>query len=357
MWFMFNRLCRSVYSMITSPKRMLGRGWLDEVIMRVTRGLFIESEGRGVDHLRKRLDSAQLPSPYYRKVNFSKTTIEGVACLLTRPKQPHSNNRVIVYLHGGGYVCGSSNNYKNICCALTYKSNCLVVSPDYRLAPEHPVPAAHKDCLGVIEGVIKEYSESQISLVGDSAGGALAIYCAKELNSKQGNGLIGSSPSSRLSIGSRLSISSRLSSLVLLSPWVDPDAVGGSLDANQRNDFLSKAFIKLSYQAATQGGGEYESYMKLINTDLSMLPPTLIQCGDGELFFDQIQTFASQLVQQGVVVNVQNFTSQFHVFQIFVPLLNDANKAVANIVKFIHHQHNRDKLSYSNELIAAPSSA
>ena len=70
-----------------------------------------------------------------------------------------------------------------------------------------------------------------------------------------------------------------------------------------------------------------------------MLPPTLIQCGSGELFFDQIQTFASQLKQQGVDVTVQNFNAQFHVFQIFAPILNDANRAINNIVQFIRNKH------------------
>ena len=206
---------------------------------------------------------------------------------------------------------------------MAYKSGCLVITPDYRLAPEHPAPAAQEDCLNVVKKVLKQYSRYRIVLSGDSAGGALAVHCATRLATET----------------KQVDKATSLTSLVLLSPWVDPLASNGSMKTNQVHDFLTKDFIQKSYQAGLQERNQYESYLNFTEADLSMLPPTLIQCGSGELFFDQIQTFASQLKQQRVDVTVQNFNSQFHVFQIFAPILNDANRAINNIVQFIRNKH------------------
>ena len=302
-------------SMIGSSARMSGRSWLTELVVRTTRGLFVKANEKGLPWLRAAVGKPVGYHPALSKISSHSRDLAGVPCMLISPKSGASSDKVIVYFHGGGYVAGSPNGHKTILAQLALDTKGLVVAVDYRLAPEHPFPAPQDDCFAVASLVLKTYDNKKVSLAGDSAGGALAIATALQLakaDTKQPD------------------------NLVLLSPWVDPTATDGSIITNEKNDFLISEFLEPSFESLMQGQGKYNERVNFLNTALSDLPKTLVQCGKGEIFHDQIVEFCERAKAQGVDIEVQPYRAQFHVFQLFSAILKDAEDALAEIANFIN---------------------
>jgi acetyl esterase/lipase len=222
---------------------------------------------------------------------------------------------VTLYFHGGGYVLGSPAGYKSILAPLALETSGLVIAPDYRLAPENTFPAPQDDCLTLAKAVIKTYPDKKIVIAGDSAGGALAIATMLEL-AAQGH-------------------CDAVDKLVLLSPWVDPEASGGSIISNEENDFLVPAFLGESIGALMQGQDVSNEKVNFTQVDLSALPETLVQYGGGEIFLDQIVEFNQRAIEQGVALTEKCYSTQFHVFQLFSATLKDAKQAMAEIGQFV----------------------
>lgn len=324
MLLFISKLLQALFSMLFSPSRMPGRNWLSELITRTIRRLFDTAFYQTWGWMREVLASIDLPSPYYSKVSFSEKMIAGIPCLLAMSKgsleldqvQSHSIETVIVYLHGGGYVVGSPrSSHKALVAGLANTNNALVIAPDYRLAPEYPFPQPQDDCLNVVNACLAQYPNSKVIVAGDSAGGALAIDTARQL--------------------AMTDPKLKVDGLVLLSPWVDPMAKGGSMTRNQANDYLTLPFLNKSFGALMQGADSYNERVNFTKVDLSMLPKTLIQSGTGEIFFDQIQDFSLRLSQQNVDCTVQNYKAQFHVFQLYAPALKQARQALDEIAQFV----------------------
>jgi len=318
-----NKLFQAFISMLFSPTRMLGRDWLTELVARTLKGVFDSAFYQNWLWIRQALANINLPNPYFRKTYFSDQMIAGVPCLFAVNKKGFDLDKtdlskvdtVIVYLHGGGYVVGSPRtSHKELIAGLAVTNQALVIAPDYRLAPEYPLPIPQQDCINVVQACLHQYSNSKVVVAGDSAGGGLAVNCARQLADK--------------GLGS-------INALVLLSPWVDPSAKGGSLIRNKDNDYLTEPFLNRSMDALLQGQDLMDERINFTKADLSMLPPTLVQAGTGEVFFDQIQEFCARLIQQNVDCTVQNYTAQFHVFQMFAPTLKPARKALDDIARFI----------------------
>lgn len=311
---MLGRIFKALFSMLKSSKRMEGRSWATELFARAMKSLFLEANDHDVHWLRAQLDKAGAYHPAVSKASMNTREIAGVSCLMASPKAGAESNTLILYFHGGGYVCGSPKGYKATIAQLAVDSNCLVVAPDYRLAPEHPFPVPQDDCLALTKAAIRAYPEHKIILAGDSAGGALAISTALELAKEEQRGA---------------------DALVLISPWVDPTAVGGSMKTNEDNDFLVAPFLGMSYAALMQDEDYSNPRTNFLDVDLSPMPKTLVQCGGGELFFDQIQTFCERAIQADVDLTQQNYDAQFHVFQMLSGVLGDAKHAMAEIADFI----------------------
>ncbi len=311
---MIFKLLKHSISMLGSSSRMAGRSWLTEMLVRTARDLLASAYEKGVPEMRVMADKSAGYHPALSKVSSNTRDIAGVSCMLVSPKSGASSDKVIVYFHGGGYVAGSAKGHKTILANLALGTKGLVVAVDYRLAPEHPFPAPQDDCLAVAALVLKTYDDKKVSLAGDSAGGALAITTALEL--------------------AKLDIK-QPENLVLMSPWVDPTASTGTIITNEKNDFLVSEFLNPSFEHLMQGTDHHNERVNFLNTPLSDLPKTLVQCGKGEMFYDQIVEFCDRAKAQGVDLELQAYRAQFHVFQLFSAALKDAEDALANISKFI----------------------
>ena len=312
---MLLRLLKNVPSMFLSSRRLAGRGWLYELIVRSTRSMFEDSLERDIHWLRKQVDN----TPYHpanSKVSANYRTLAGVNCLLLSPKAGATSEHVIVYFHGGGYTVGSTSGYKSILAQLALDTNGLVIAPDYRLAPEHPFPAPQDDCLTVVRLVLKTYHDKKITLIGDSAGGTLAIAAARALAGDQG-------------------LAATVDKLVLLSPWVDPTAVDGSLKNNAKHDYLISSFLASSFAALVSEADCYNERVNLANADLSNLPQTLVHVGGNEMFVDQITDFCERAKQAGTNLELKEYAGHCHVFHLFSAISKDAKNAMADIADFI----------------------
>jgi len=303
--------------MLVSSDRMPGRSWGTELFARSIKRLFLDANERPVHWLRQQIERTSVPHSALIKTRFNQRPIANIDCLIASPRRLNidSISTIIVYMHGGGYVFGSPRAYRSIIAQLACSSNSLLIAPDYRLAPEHPLPVPQDDCLAVVEAVLKAYPERNVLLAGDSAGGALAIASALKI----ANDTEAKQPDA----------------LVLISPWVEPTAVGGSMKANADSDCIVAPFLAASYSALIQSQDYLNPRANFRDVDLSGLPKTLIQYGAGELLFDQIQAFTARAEQAGVDVLQQSYVGQFHDFQLLSPALGDARKAIREIASFI----------------------
>lgn len=127
-----------------------------------------------IKRMRKMYDLSFSFLPREKEVFYKKGSFGGISCQITLPKVC-KDNHILMYIHGGGFVTGSAAASKGYTSMLATYSGRQVIAPEYRKAPENPFPAGVNDCFEVYKGILEEYPESRIILLGDSAGGNLAL--------------------------------------------------------------------------------------------------------------------------------------------------------------------------------------
>jgi len=221
---------------------------------------------------------------------------------------------VILYLHGGAYALGSIDTHREFVARLARATSMRAHALNYRLAPEHPFPAALQDVTAAYGWLQTQgVAPSSIIVAGDSAGGGLALAALVELRN-------GGKP---LPAGA-----------VCISPWVDLTLSGASIQG-QAQVFCILDPDSLEMYAAYYAR-EQDTASPLISplfADLSGLPPLLIQVGADEILLDDAKRCADKARQAGVDVTLEIWDEMFHVFQLF-PFLPETKEAVAHIAEF-----------------------
>ncbi|MBI1360137.1 MAG: alpha/beta hydrolase fold domain-containing protein [Alphaproteobacteria bacterium] len=271
---------------------------------------------RGVDPddipaQRKAYDAFAENDPLPEGAGQSTIDLGGVSSLGVLPEGA-SGERVILWMHGGGYVVGSSVSHRGLGSQVAAAAGCAVVLPDYRLAPEHVYPAAIEDCVAVYHAVLAEgVAPEQIVLAGDSAGGALAVSTALRLK-KEG--------------------AATPAGLMLLSPWVDLSCEGWSYDAKSRRDpFLTASSLQARAKQYLGAASHDDPGIDLLNADLRGLPPTIIQTGEAEVVLSDSTTLAERIGAAGAPVTLEIWPEMFHVFQARYPMLTQARQAITRL--------------------------
>jgi acetyl esterase len=205
---------------------------------------------------------------------------------------------VLVYYHGGGWVIGDLDTHDSLCAETARTLGMTVIAIDYRLAPEHPFPAAADDCLAAtrwIGGSPKEIGHAVTGLVvaGDSAGGNLAAVCAQQLHDK---------------------LAVPILAQWLIYPCVDMTASGGSLDEFAEGYLLTRggmAWFSAHYMG--DGSQALHPHASPFHTDrFDGLPPALVfTCGLDPLR-DQGRAYAAKLIQNGVPTVFREAKGQIH---------------------------------------------
>jgi acetyl esterase/lipase len=293
---------------------MPGRDWQTEFYARLLKRFFATANRKKPQWSRRVLETATSKTSAMQRITSEQVELGGVKALKMTPQVVDPNvPRIIVFMHGGGYVTGSAKAYLAFVARLVDQSHLLTYSLDYRLSPEHPFPKPQQDCCAAIAQIVKLHPDHQLVLMGDSAGGGLSISTA----------LHGSDE-----------VRSAIASLALISPWVDPMASTGTMVSNVPNDMFTLELLADSYKAHMQGADPMDTRVNFVQADLNNLPPMLIQVAGGEVFLDQVKAFAERAKRAGRSVTTEVFDEQFHVFQTVLHHIDDSKRARASLVAF-----------------------
>jgi epsilon-lactone hydrolase len=226
---------------------------------------------------------------------------------------------VILYFHGGAYVLGSLVSSRILASELAFASGMKVLSFEYRLAPEHPYPAALEDALAAFNYLLQSgIRPSQVVFAGESAGGGLCLAAALALKD-QGMPLP--------------------AAIVTIAPWTDLTCSGQSFVYNQENDPLI-VLDSVKQSALDYAGGRdlRLAYISPLYGNLEGLPPVMLQVGSGEALLDDALAFAGRLEAAGVPVSLEVYPGMWHVWHIFD--IKESRKALSSIAAFIRgHVH------------------
>ena len=221
-------------------------------------------------------------------------------------------SRAILYLHGGAYVLGSRRTHRGLAAQIALAGKAPVHLLEYRLGPEHKHPAGIEDSVAAYRELISSGIEPEaIVVVGDSAGGGLAVAMAMRLR-KEGEPLPGG--------------------LVLLNAWLDLTCSGASMYANARYDVgLFRDWTVRGGELYRGDGDPLDPELSPVAADLSGLPPIYLQVGTHDLLLSDSETFADRARAAGVDVRMTRFEGMWHDFQLAAGLLREADEAMADL--------------------------
>jgi len=285
---------------------------------------------RYIRNTMKRLPLHEIPAPKLRAI-FEKKLIPGLPRGIAReevdvpikgewhrPKQQVADN-TILYLHGGGYIFGSARTHRSLTYPLALAANANVFSLNYRLAPEHPCPAAIEDALAAYQWLrATGHDPKNITIAGDSAGGGLTLAVLQALSQNKDK---------------------LPAAAILYSPYTDLAIEGGSIKTNTESD----AMFQLD---SFQMGRKYyagdldvkDPRVSPLYGDMRGLPPLLIFASTSEMLYDDSTRLVQRAEQEGVEVSFVSKDGLVHVWPLFHPMMPEAGEAIAESAAFMR-QH------------------
>lgn len=229
-----------------------------------------------------------------------------------------AEDKVILYIHGGGFIMGSPNSHRILTVAIGMETNIRILSIDYRLAPEYPFPASVEDCVTAYKWLLsKGFKSTNIIIMGDSAGGNLTLVTLlklKEEGLKSPAGAVSLSPLTDYTFSDDRFFKNAETDMMLADVGAFWWIYVYLKDANRTNPFISPLF-----------------------GDLKGLPPILLQASTCEMLYSDSVRFVDKAKAAGVDATLQTWNDMPHVFQAFgLNLLPEATEAIAKIREFIH---------------------
>ena len=242
-------------------------------------------------------------------------TIAGVPCEW-QSVDGAKDDAVLLYFHGGGYVIGSVNTHRGLVSGFSGASGITGLSVDYRLAPEHPFPAAVEDAVAVYHALLEQGRDpAKIAIGGDSAGGGLSLA---------------------LLLAARERGLPQPACAALLSPWSDLRIVAKAYESRKESDPMVRkdgiSAMAAHYLGETDPSNPLASP---VLADLSGLAPMIIHVGDREVLLDDSVDLAARAQEAGVDVTLKVWPDMIHVFQAFYPMVEEARQSIAEMGAFI----------------------
>lgn len=291
---------------MASQESLIVRQFLKEFSKNSSRELNLEVARQGLEAL-----FAQYPIP--PDVAIEKTTIENIpAEWVVAPNAVR--NRVFLYLHGGAYIMGSLNTHRDLAAKLSRSTSTSVLVIDYRLAPEHPFPAALEDALIAYRWLLANgFDPEQIVIGGDSAGGGLTLSTLLSLRDA-GDPLPGGA--------------------VLLSPWTDLAGTGESMESRREVDpWLSPDSSRVVPSLYIGSLDRRNPIVSPLYADLTGLPPMLVHVGNDEILLDDSVRLVENGRGVGVDMQLKIWDDMWHVFQSFQ--IPEAKQAIDEIGQYV----------------------
>jgi acetyl esterase/lipase len=264
--------------------------------------------GLGVSEQRRLLRELTAAQPLPAGVTVTAAELGGVptARITIDGTEPR---HVILYFHGGVYALGDAFSAAALAAQIAQRTRAAAISVDYRLAPEHPYPAAVDDALTAYEALLQDGTPpSRIAFAGESAGGGLAV--ATLVNARD-HGL--PLPAAAL----------------VMSPYADLTLTGTTMDTKRDADpLLSRENLQARIPDYTAGHDAALPLISPVYADLSGLPPLIIQAGTHEVLLDDAIRLARQAATADVAVTLDITPGVPHVFQAYSPILDEAATAL-----------------------------
>ncbi len=250
-------------------------------------------------------------------MSWEEFRLDGMRAAWMRLKTPHSGRHAILYCHGGGYTSGNLGYSRVLAAKLTHATGYDTLAFEYRLAPEHPYPAAPEDAMRAWAYLMERgYDAGRIVLAGDSAGGNLALVLCHRLK-QAGRPLPGA--------------------LLLMSPWTDMTMSGPSYrDRADIDPMLTPGYIAAARAAYAGTADPASPDLSPLFGSFAGFPPTLIQTGDHELLYSDSARLAEALRACGVPCRLEVAEGMWHVYQMFP--LRKASAAITSAARFLLEQ-------------------
>ena len=225
-------------------------------------------------------------------------------------------NRVLIYVHGGGYVIGSVRTHRVLMSKLVKSSGGKVLGLEYRMGPENPFPAAVEDTVAAYRWLLSQgYDPAKISIAGDSAGGGLTVAALVALR-YLGEPMAGAG--------------------VCFSAWVDMEGIGNSMTTNAEVDpVVQKEGLEFMAQNYIGDRDRRTPLAAPLYADLHGLPPMLLQVGGAETLLDDSTRLSDKLKEARVPVDLEVWDDMFHVWQAYAPILPEGQRAIDRAGEFL----------------------
>ena len=283
-------------------------------LVRAATGKYFSSRdphGTDVVKLRTRLDSWARILHVPRAVQVRREEFQGMQAEWLTPRRV-AEGKLLLYLHGGGYVFGSCATHRQMVSYIATAGGVRALLPEYRLAPEHPFPAAIEDIVRLYRALLEAgYSPRAIVLAGDSAGGGLALATLLALRDA----------------GEPLPAAA-----CLLSPWLDLTGSGESMRTNaQRDPWFKPEFMPLLARHYCTDDERAHPLVSPVFADLRGLPPLFVQVCDDEILLSDSTRIVEMARAAGGEADLEIYSGLWHVFQAFARQVPEARAAVRKL--------------------------
>lgn len=251
-------------------------------------------------------------------VDVRREQIAGMNAERLVPQAP-ARGKIILYLHGGAYVFGNCTTHRQLVSYVARTCGIKALLFEYRLAPEHPFPAAIEDSMSAYRALRDEgYAPGDILLAGDSAGGGLVMALLLSL---------------------RDAGESMPAGAVMFSPWLDLTASGESMTTRAgRDPWFSPRDMPIVAAYYCNEEQRHNPLVSPVFADVAGLPPVYIQVGDDEILLSDSTRIADKLKAAGVDVTLEVWPGMFHVFQVFVHQMPESREAIARLAPFVRER-------------------
>ncbi len=274
-------------------------------------------QGGSVLEMRAAMEAASAATPVPAGVKLTRVDAGGVPAEWNEAPGARLD-RAVVYYHGGGYCMGSLATHRGLTARLAQLAGLRVLSVDYRLAPEHPHPAAVDDAVAAYRFALDQGLEpEQLALAGDSAGGGLTVAALLAIRDR---GL----PLPACGAG--------------ISAWTDMTASGDSVKTKADEDPMIAGLDALQpmIEAYVAGGDRKAPLASPLFADLAGLPPLLLQVGSAEVLLDDSTRLAERAEAAGVDVTLKVWQDMFHVWHAFAEMLPEGMEATQELADWVN---------------------
>ena len=285
-----------------------------EVVVRFLRRDWVEMAFWPPTELRASLEARSYPNAMARKCTRRAERVGGVDGEWFEPPSAPSD-AALIYVHGGSFLAGSTRTHADVIARFALATGLRTFAPNYRLAPEHPWPAAAEDVLAVFRAVVASgMAPSRLAIAGESAGGNLVVKLLLDLRDAKE-----ALPAATVSI----------------SGWFDLTGSQPSMTTHEAFDYGTKAMLVHQAKLVAGSLALEDPSLSLLNADLSGLGPLLVQAGTAEMLFDECRLFYERARAAGSDVTFDPLPEMPHAAPLLASVGGEGASAIERAARFI----------------------